>query len=108
MSCGAKQYLDVERLANAVLMKRRADRLSLRRAQQITGISASTLSRIECKKGVPDFDVVMTIREWLCVPLSNLLIGDADCEGVKPGNSPASAVLIKLARELTDLAEKHL
>ena len=63
-------YLDTEKLADLVRHKR-GDR-SLRAIASITGVSPSTLSRVENEK-TPDVDTFLTLCDWLEVPPAELM-----------------------------------
>lgn len=62
-------YLDVKRLAELVRFHR-GDR-SLREIAKITGISASTIGRVE-KEQTPDMDTFVVLCDWLEVPAAEL------------------------------------
>jgi transcriptional regulator with XRE-family HTH domain len=100
MSCNAKHYLDLNKLASMMLVKRDTECKSLRDIEKIISVSASTLSRIENQKGIPDFDVVMAIREWLGVPLDDLLI---DSQLNEAPFSFELEIIEKKLRELSDI-----
>ncbi len=73
----AKQYFLVQTLAEAVKAKR-GERSLREAAAQITGVSASTLNRIEQERlGAPDLGTLLAITAWLLRPLSDFI-----------GNSP--------------------
>lgn len=94
-----KHYLDLNKLATMMLTKRDSECKSLRDVGKIVSLSASTLSRIECQKGIPDFDVVMAIKDWLGVPLNDLLL---EPEPGVPNSFPKKILETKL-RELSDI-----
>jgi transcriptional regulator with XRE-family HTH domain len=60
------QHPDIQRLA-AMLKTRRGTRGLRLIAQEIGGVSASTLSRIE-QGGVPDLETYLRICKWLGLP----------------------------------------
>ena len=59
----------VEQLGAELRRIRKRDGLSLRDVAEKTGISASTLSRLE-RGSTPDFDVVDRLADWLKVSIS--------------------------------------
>ena len=63
-------YLNTKRLAQLVRIKR-GDR-GLREIASITGVSPSTLSRVENEK-TPDVDTFFTLCDWLEVPPAELI-----------------------------------
>ncbi|MEL7418087.1 MAG: helix-turn-helix transcriptional regulator [Cyanobacteria bacterium J06555_3] len=63
-------YLDVKRFAELVRFHR-GDR-SLREIAKITGISASTIGRVE-KEQTPDMDTFFALCDWLNIPAHRLI-----------------------------------
>lgn len=63
------QTLDVKTLGRLLKQERAASGASLRDVTKETGISASTLSRIENGKGDPDFKQVLGLARYLNVSL---------------------------------------
>jgi len=57
-------------LSLALKERRKADGLSLRQVGKLTGVSQSTLSRLENLKGNLDFHVQVALSKYLHVPLS--------------------------------------
>lgn len=58
-------YFDNQTFAN--LVRRQRGSRSLREIASITGISASTISRVE-KEQTPDLDTFFTLCNWLHIP----------------------------------------
>jgi transcriptional regulator with XRE-family HTH domain len=73
-----------ERLINTIdlgrAIKRHRDELglSLRDVADVTGVSASTLSRIENGTGRPDADNIARLTQWLDMPVDRLMRGNED------------------------------
>lgn len=63
-------YFDIEMLADLVRTKR--GRRGLRQIGKTTGISASTLCRIE-NGAIPDMDTFLAICDWLKIPPSEFI-----------------------------------
>lgn len=63
-------YLDIKRLAELTRYTR-GDR-SLREIAKITGISASTIGRVE-KEQTPDMDTFLALCDWLAIPAAELI-----------------------------------
>src|SRR5947209_20604587 len=71
-------------LGSAVRRRREQHGLSLRDVAEETGVSASTLSRIENGTGKPDADNIARLTAWLDVPMERIMSGremDGDEEG---------------------------
>ena len=70
-------------LLAGMLKNKRADKGLRTIAEEIGGVSAATLSRIEQGK-IPDVDTFIKICKWLEVPSDSFIIGDSN-------NKPVSA-----------------
>lgn len=68
-------YLDTKVFANLVRIKRGGR--GLREIAQITGISASTISRVENGK-TPDMETFLALCDWLEVPPHTLIKNTED------------------------------
>jgi transcriptional regulator with XRE-family HTH domain len=92
--------IDVQKLATLVRAKRRP--LGLRAAaDQIGGISASTLSRVEQGK-VPDLDTFLKICEWLGSNPEQLLQDpEGSSEGKQRGPDTAEIIAAHLRADRT-------
>jgi transcriptional regulator with XRE-family HTH domain len=98
-----KALVDTQELGRAVKRRREELRLSLRDVASETGVSASTLSRIENGTGKPDADNIARLTNWLDVPMERILGGgrQADSQDAKP--------VVYFAREPTpEIVEAHL
>ena len=72
--------VNTEELGRAVRRKREELGLSLRDVADVTGVSASTLSRIENGTGKPDADNIARLTTWLDVPMERIM-GSRAAEG---------------------------
>jgi transcriptional regulator with XRE-family HTH domain len=82
----AKQYgVNTSELGTAVRRRREQRGLSLRDVADVTGVSASTLSRIENGTGKPDADNIARLAKWLDMPIERVLHhGPRDSADPKP------------------------
>lgn len=67
-------------LGRAIKRRRRELDLSLRDVADKTGVSASTLSRIENGTGKPDADNIARLTDWLDVPIDRVMNKRSDSE----------------------------
>ena len=72
--------MNTEELGRAVRRKREELSASLRDVADATGVSASTLSRIENGTGKPDADNIARLTTWLDVPMERIM-GSRPTEG---------------------------
>jgi len=56
----------IDELGDELRRRREAKKLSLRDVEEVTGVSAATLSRIE-RGSTPDLDIVAKLATWLSV-----------------------------------------
>src|ERR1700730_17356225 len=70
-----KSGVNTSELGGAVRRRRDQQGLSLRDVADVTGVSASTLSRIENGTGKPDADNIARLNSWLDVPMERILGG---------------------------------
>src|SRR6202158_2063523 len=83
----SRNLVNTEELGRAIRRRREELSLSLRDVADKTGVSASTLSRIENGTGKPDADNIARLTHWLDMPMERVLSGrHAD-------SSAASAVI---------------
>src|SRR5881398_701980 len=75
MNKPTRGLVNTEELGRAVKRRREQLGLSLRDVAQKTGVSASTLSRIENGTGKPDADNIARLTSWLDVPMERILSG---------------------------------
>ena len=70
-----KSLVNTVELGRAIRRKREEVGLSLRDVADETGVSASTLSRIENGTGKPDADNIARLTAWLNVPVERIMSG---------------------------------
>jgi transcriptional regulator with XRE-family HTH domain len=68
-----KDLVNTAELGDAVRRRREQKGLSLRDVAQETGVSASTLSRIENGAGKPDADNIARLTAWLDMPIERVM-----------------------------------
>ena len=73
-----KSLVNTVELGRAIRRKREEAGLSLRDVANETGVSASTLSRIENGTGKPDADNIARLTAWLDVPIERVMSGQPD------------------------------
>ena len=101
MKRSLKRWVNTEDLGRAVRRKRQESGLSLRDVANETGVSASTLSRIENGPGKPDVDNIARLTAWLDVPMERILGGQNTSEEAK--------AVVYYPRESTpEIVEAHL
>ena len=72
---GNKTGVNTAELGSAVRRRREQQGLSLRDVAEETGVSASTLSRIENGTGKPDADNIAHLAAWLDMPIERVMHG---------------------------------
>ena len=98
----AKTLVNTEELGRAVRRRRVELNLSLRDVADETGVSASTLSRIENGTGKPDADNIARLTSWLDMPMERVLAGrNAETESAK-------AVVYFPHESTPEIVEAHL
>ena len=98
----AKSLVNTDELGRAIRRKREETGLSLRDVADETGVSASTLSRIENGTGKPDADNIARLTAWLNVPMERIM-GGTRLEGDE------SKPVVYFPQEATpDIVEAHL
>src|SRR6059058_1887065 len=73
MAHTGKSLVNTIELGRAIRRKREEAGLSLRDVADETGVSASTLSRIENGTGRPDADNIARLTQWLDMPVDRLM-----------------------------------
>jgi transcriptional regulator with XRE-family HTH domain len=71
----ADSLINVAELGELVKRQRERTKMSLREVATTTGVSASTLSRVENGVGTPDSATLARLAQWLGVPLERLMSG---------------------------------
>ena len=72
---GNKTGINTAELGSAIRRRREEQGLSLRDVADETGVSASTLSRIENGTGKPDADNIARLAAWLDMPIERVMHG---------------------------------
>lgn len=97
-----RTLVNTEELGRAVRRKREELSASLRDVADVTGVSASTLSRIENGTGKPDADNIARLTNWLDVPMERIM-------GSRPGEGEDAKAVVYYPRESTpEIVEAHL
>ncbi|MCO6509401.1 MAG: helix-turn-helix domain-containing protein [Aridibacter famidurans] len=78
------RLISTAELGRAVKRRREELKLSLRDVADVTGVSASTLSRIENGTGKPDADNIARLTNWLKMPIDRVMVRNTDEDEVKP------------------------
>jgi len=97
-----KSLVNTEELGRAVKRRREKLGLSLRDVAQVTGVSASTLSRIENGTGKPDADNIARLTSWLDVPMERILAGR------NPETTEAKPIVYYPQEPMPEIVEAHL
>lgn len=66
-------------LSRAIKRKLEKNSMSQRQAAFECGVNSSTLSRIISAKGLPDFENIAKVCDWLNMPYANFLEATEDC-----------------------------
>jgi transcriptional regulator with XRE-family HTH domain len=97
-----KMLVNTEELGRAIRRKREELGASLRDVADLTGVSASTLSRIENGTGKPDADNIARLTGWLDVPMERIM-------GSRPSEGKEEKAVVYFPRESTpEIVEAHL
>lgn len=110
---GSSEYVvRVEELGELIRKKRRADRLTLERASEQSGVSAATLSRLERQSEVesadsqrrprpqPDTRTLAAITRWLDIPVDRVM------DTLPP--RPAHLIVHSAEETVPDMLDAHL
>ena len=102
MAQSDKSLVITGELGRAIRRKREELGLSLRDVADETGVSASTLSRIENGTGKPDADNIARLTAWLNVPMERIMGGgQVDGDEAKP-------VIYFPQESMPEIVEAHL
>lgn len=83
MTIRNESLINTVELGRAIKRHREQLGLSLRDVGDLTGVSASTLSRIENGTGRPDADNIARLTQWLDMPVDRLMTRH-DAKDVEP------------------------
>ena len=96
-----RMLVNTEELGRAIRRKRDESGASLRDVADATGVSASTLSRIENGTGKPDADNIARLTSWLDVPMERIL-------GTRSEGDEGKAVVYFPHESTPEIVEAHL
>jgi transcriptional regulator with XRE-family HTH domain len=83
MEISRENLINVKELGRHLNRKRVGEGLSLRDVSKITGVSPSTLSRIETSKGfIPDATTLARLCQWLSIPIERI-VGTQDTSKIE-------------------------
>ncbi len=99
----ANSLVNTVELGRAIRRKREEAGLSLRDVANETGVSASTLSRIENGTGKPDADNIARLTAWLNVPMERIMSGRTGA-----AREEVNAVVYFPQEATPDIVEAHL
>jgi transcriptional regulator with XRE-family HTH domain len=100
----ADSLINVAELGELVKRQRERTKMSLREVATTTGVSASTLSRVENGVGTPDSATLARLAQWLGVPLERLMSGSLLAQ-----SEPAKEPVVYYPTESTpSIVEAHL
>jgi transcriptional regulator with XRE-family HTH domain len=97
-----KTRVNTAELGSAIRRRREQKGLSLRDVADETGVSASTLSRIENGTGKPDADNIARLAAWLDMPIERVMH-----HGHRPANDPKPVVYYP-HESTPEIVEAHL
>ena len=97
-----KNLVNTLELGRAIRRRREEKALSLRDVADETGVSASTLSRIENGTGKPDADNIARLTSWLDVPMERIM-------GTRRNDkTDVKAVVFYPHESMPEIVEAHL
>ena len=97
-----KTRVNTAELGSAIRRRREQHELSLRDVADETGVSASTLSRIENGTGKPDADNIARLAAWLDMPIERVMH-----HGHRAANDPKPVVYYP-HESTPEIVEAHL
>jgi transcriptional regulator with XRE-family HTH domain len=97
-----KSGVNTAELGNAIRRRREQQGMSLRELADETGVSASTLSRIENGTGKPDADNIARLAAWLDMPIERVMH-----HGNRAANDPKPVVYYP-HESTPEIVEAHL
>ena len=96
-----ESLINTSELGRAIKRRREELNLSLRDVADKTGVSASTLSRIENGTGKPDADNIARLTTWLDMPVDRVMKKQTEDEAVE-------AVVYYPHEATPEIVEAHL
>jgi transcriptional regulator with XRE-family HTH domain len=105
-----RRVINTSELGRAIKRKREEMKMSLRAVTQVTGVSASTLSRIENGSVQPDADNLARLAAWLNIPMERVLMDQRSSErlGAHGGDADTVPVIYFPHEPVPDIVEAHL
>ena len=103
----ADSLINVAELGEYVKRQRQRLGLSLREVATTTGVSASTLSRVENGVGTPDSATLARLAQWLGIPLERLMSGSL-MAAASSDASAADPVVYFPTESTPNIVEAHL
>ncbi|HZS08660.1 MAG TPA: helix-turn-helix domain-containing protein [Blastocatellia bacterium] len=102
--------INTSELGRAIKRKREEMKMSLRAVAQVTGVSASTLSRIENGSVQPDADNLARLAAWLNIPMERVIMDSRgpDRLNAMGGDSDTVPVIYFPQEPTPDIVEAHL
>ncbi len=100
MAFANDNFIDTAELGRAIKRRREELGLSLRDVADVTGVSASTISRIENGTGKPDADNIARLTGWLDVPIDRVMS--------KKSSDDVEAVIYYPHEPTPEIVEAHL
>ena len=100
----ADSLINVVELGEYVKRQRQRLGMSLREVASTTGVSASTLSRVENGVGTPDSATLARLAQWLGVPLERLMSGSL----LAAAEATADPVVYYPTESTPNIVEAHL
>ncbi len=98
----SNSLVNTSELGRVIKRKREELGMSLRAVAQVTGVSASTLSRIENGTGKPDADNIARLAAWLNMPIERIV------GGPQFSDEEAKPVIYYPQEATPDIVEAHL
>lgn len=99
----ADSLINVAELGEYVKRQREKLKMSLREVATVTGVSASTLSRVENGVGTPDSATLARLAQWLGIPLERLMSGS-----LMSANESVEPVVYYPTESMPNIVEAHL
>lgn len=99
--------LDVESLIAALNAERESRGLSWRKLGQETGVSPSSLTRMQQGK-LPDVNTFTALTHWLRIPAEHFMASDEKVNNAEPSPMAVVSTLLRGKREMTPEALKAL
>jgi transcriptional regulator with XRE-family HTH domain len=100
----ADSLINVKELGEYLKRRREEKKISLRAVASDTGVSASTLSRIENGIGTPDAATLSRLAQWLGMPLERLMTGSL----MAVNDDVAEPVIYFPTESMPSIVEAHL